>query len=95
MPECPQCGEPEIKRIKQGNVQHVIFGCMLSVTLPLDKDDIELQHMLDEWKRIGGLEKWLKEPLFSEGTNIIVIRDKRIVKKAIKRFNELWEKAEK
>ena len=95
MLECPQCGEPEIKRIRQGNVQHVLFGCMLMVTLPADKDDVELQSQLDEWKRTGGLEAWLKEPLFSDRTNIVAIKDKTVIEKAKKRFDELWEKGKK
>jgi len=95
MLECPQCGKPEIKRIKQDNVQHVLFGCMLMVTLPTDKNDIELQSILDEWKRTGGLEEWLKKPLFSEGTTIVAIKDKDIVEKAKKRFDELWRKGKK
>jgi len=95
MLECPQCGQPEIKRIKQGNVQHVLFGCMLMVTLPADKDDVQLQHQLDEWKRTGGLEEWLKKPMFSEGTTVVVIKDKETLKLARKHFDELWKKGKK
>jgi len=93
MLECPQCGEPEIKRFRQGNTQHVLFACMLMVTLPADEDDVELQQRLDEWKRTGGLEAWLKKPMFSEETNIIVIKDKKIIGKAKKRFDETWKKS--
>jgi hypothetical protein len=92
MLECPQCGEPEIKRFRQGNVQRVLFACMLMVTLPADEDDVTLQRQLDEWKRTGGLEAWLKKPMFSEGTDIVVIKDKEIIGNATKRFNEMWEK---
>jgi len=90
--ECPQCGQPEIKRIKQGNVQHVLFGCMLMVTLPTDKNDVQLQHQLDEWKRTGGLEEWLKKPMFSKGTTVVVIKDKEILNLAKEHFDELWKK---
>ena len=95
MLECPECGDPEIWRKTEGNTLHVIFGCMLYVRLNSKKDDIENQQILDEWKRTGGLEKWLQKPLDQviRENGFIVIKDKCIVEHAKKRFDELWKKA--
>ena len=90
MLECPQCGEPEIWRKTEGDTLHVIFGCILYVRLNAKKDDVENQHILDEWKRTGGLEAWLRKPFGEDG--ILVIKDKRIVEHAKKRFEEMWKK---
>jgi len=96
MLECPQCGEPEIWRGVEGNTLHVIFGCMLYVRLDPNKSDIENQQILDEWKRTGGLEKWLQKPLDQviKENGFIIIKDKRIVEYAKRRFDEMWKKGE-
>ena len=89
--ECPQCGEPEILRKEEGDTLDVIFGCLLYVRLDARKDDVENQCILDEWKRTGGLEAWLRKP-FGEG-GILIIRDRRIVEHAKKRFEKMWREA--
>lgn len=88
MLECPICGQPEILRQKTGNEQFVLFGCLFAVWLPTDKDDDELQRQLDEWHRLGGLDQWLKRPLFDPQNRIVVIKDPAIVDIVRKRFEE-------
>lgn len=93
--DCPQCGEPEIFREVEGDTLHIIFGCMLYVRLDANKSDVENQQILDDWKRMGGLEEWLKKPLVQaiEEDGFIVIKDERIVEHAKKRFDEVWKRA--
>lgn len=59
--KCPRCREPEILRERVGDKILIVFGCMFSAYLPADKEDDELQRMLDEWERIGGMDEWLKK----------------------------------
>ena len=95
MLECPRCGQPEILRKRIGNEQFVMFGCLFSIYLPADKNDDELQRMLDEWERTGGMDEWLRKPLFDPSNRFTLITDPEIVKMATKRFEELWKKGKK
>ena len=94
MLECPECGEPEILRKRVGDEQGVVFSCMLSVILPADCDDVELQRRLDEWKRTGKLEEWLKTPLFDPSNRFTVITDPDVIDKAKRKFDELRKNGE-
>jgi len=58
--KCPRCGEPEILRERVDDKILIVFGCMLSVYLPADKDEEEIQRILDEWDRSGKMDEWLK-----------------------------------
>lgn len=93
MLECPACGAPEIFRQKIGDKLVVIFGCLLSVTLDANKSDIENQQILDEWKRTGKMEEWLKKPL--DETDWIIITDKKLLETIKNQFEKLWEEGKK
>jgi len=94
MLECPKCGKPEILRKELNDGVFVLFGCFFAATLP-KLPDAELQQMLDSWERRGGMDEWLKEPLISPNTQVVIIKDPEIVRIAKEQFKKLWNEAKK
>lgn len=63
MLKCPVCGKEELFRKKLNEKSFlVVFKCLFAAIVP-NKSDEEIQEILDEAKRSGMIDKWLRGEL--------------------------------